>query len=207
MANAPSQNRKLTKKRPQDLNIMPIMNMFLVIIPMLLTLMVTVNLAMLAIDYSASSNASANGAGKGKDKKKEKGILTLKIMMDKFQIDFGLKKTGFAIADGNLSEPYVVFRHRDVGVLKKRVREIVQKEKIEKIVVGISENRMAEKTRRFWKGMKNNLAIPIVFQDETLSTKKAQMKSIEAGVGRKKRKEMEDAYAAALILQDYLDNY
>ena len=92
MANAPSQNRKLTKKRPQDLNIMPIMNMFLVIIPMLLMLMVTVNLAMLAIDYSASSNASANGAGNDKNKDKEKGALTIKIMMDKFQIDFGLKK-------------------------------------------------------------------------------------------------------------------
>ncbi len=92
MANAPSQNRKLTKKRPQDLNIMPIMNMFLVIIPMLLMLMVTVNLAMLAIDYSASSNNSANGAGNDKKKKEEKGILTVKVMMDKIQIDFGLKK-------------------------------------------------------------------------------------------------------------------
>ena len=92
MANAPSQNRKLTKKKPQDLNIMPIMNMFLVIIPMLLMMMVTVNLAMLAIDYSASSNAANSGADKGKDKKKDKGALTIKIMMDKFQIDFGLKK-------------------------------------------------------------------------------------------------------------------
>ena len=98
-------------------------------------------------------------------------------------VDFGLRKTGFAIADGSLSEPYIVFRYRDLGVLKKKVKDIVQKE------------------------MEKNLDIPIVFQDETLSTKRAQLKSIEAGVRRKKRKEMEDAYAAALILQDYLDNY
>jgi len=122
-------------------------------------------------------------------------------------VDFGLRKTGFAIADGSLSEPYIVFRYRDLGVLKKKVKDIVQKEKIGKVVVGVSENRMAEKTRVFWKEMEKNLDIPIVFQDETLSTKRAQLKSIEAGVRRKKRKEMEDAYAAALILQDYLDNY
>jgi len=121
-------------------------------------------------------------------------------------VDFGLKKTGLAIADGNLSEPYIVLEHGDMKVLKKRMKDIVQKEKIEKIVVGISENKMAEKTREFWKGMKKDLVIPIVFQDETLSTREAQMKSIEAGIRRKKRKEMEDAYAAALILQDYLDN-
>jgi biopolymer transport protein ExbD len=126
MANAPSQNRKLTKKRPQDLNIMPIMNMFLVIIPMLLMLMVTVNLAMLAIDYSASSNASANGAGKGKDKKKEKSILTLKIMMDKFQIDFGLKKKKPidipVLNEGNVT-------HYDFLALDKKLKEIKESEK------------------------------------------------------------------------------
>lgn len=121
-------------------------------------------------------------------------------------VDFGLKKTGLAIADGNLAEPYIVLKHRDMKVLKKKMKDIVQKEKIEKIVVGISENKMAEKTREFWKGMKKDLAIPIVFQDETLSTRVAQMKSIGAGIRRKKRKKMEDAYAAALILQDYLDN-
>jgi len=122
-------------------------------------------------------------------------------------VDFGLKKTGFAIADEKLPEPYMVFRYKSTNALKKKLRDIIRREEIEKVVVGVSENTMAEKTIKFWKRVKNDLTVPIIFQDETLSTKEAQMKSIEAGVGRKKRKEMEDAYAAVLILQDYLDNH
>lgn len=122
-------------------------------------------------------------------------------------VDFGLRKVGFAIAEGKFSEPHSVFRYRESKTLEKRVRDIIREEAIERVVVGISENKMAEKTKRFWKKMKRGLEIPVVFQDETLSTREAQMKSIEAGVRRKKRKEMEDAYAATLILQDYLDSH
>jgi len=47
---------------------------------------------------------------------------------------------------------------------------------------------------------------PVETFDETLSTYNAQRASIEAGMKRKKRKDMEDAYAATLILQGYLDS-
>ena len=47
--------------------------------------------------------------------------------------------------------------------------------------------------------------IPLVFQDERLSTFEAEEKLIAAGVRRDKRKDIIDAHAAANILQSALD--
>lgn len=93
MAFTPSQSRRLSKKKSQDLNLVPIMNLFLVVIPMLLMMMVTVNLAMIAIDYSASAQkADAKGAGKDKKDKDLPQVITLKILMKSIELDFGVKK-------------------------------------------------------------------------------------------------------------------
>ena len=47
--------------------------------------------------------------------------------------------------------------------------------------------------------------IPIVFQDERLSTVSAEKMLIEGNVRREKRKQLIDAVAATIILQNYLD--
>ena len=65
---------------------------------------------------------------------------------------------------------------------------------------------MAEKTKDFVKTIQPLIHSTIIFHDETLTTKDAIRLSIEAKVNRKKRKEMEDAYAATLMLQNYLDS-
>ena len=48
--------------------------------------------------------------------------------------------------------------------------------------------------------------IPIVFQDERLSTTEAEKILIEADVSRKERKKVIDKQAAVIILQRYLDS-
>ena len=74
------------------------------------------------------------------------------------------------------------------------------KQKIEKVVVGISEGEMAVESKKF-----SNIFKADTF-DETLSSHDAQQMSIQGGMGRKKRKEMEDAFAASIMLQNYLDS-
>ena len=70
------------------------------------------------------------------------------------------------------------------------------------------KGKTAEETRNFADLLQNKLGIKVYFQDETLTTKDAQEMSISAGIGRKRRRRLEDAYSAALILQQYLDeNY
>lgn len=120
-------------------------------------------------------------------------------------IDYGRKKIGLATATDQLAEVYGVIHFKSVGKVIIKLREIVEKENIKKIVIGISEGKMAGETRNFANRLGKEFKLPVILQDETLSTKTAQSLSIEANIKRKKRKKLEDAYAAFLILQDYLD--
>ncbi|MBI4999363.1 Holliday junction resolvase RuvX [Candidatus Gottesmanbacteria bacterium] len=118
-------------------------------------------------------------------------------------IDYGEKKIGLAISEGKLAEPLGVF---SIKYLVLSIKRICQKEKIEKIVIGISEGKMAEKTRNFAKELKQITGLSVEFWNETLTTQQAVKKMIEAGKAKRRRKLDEHAIAAALILQDYLDN-
>ena len=129
--------------------------------------------------------------------------------MDKILgIDYGRKKIGLAIGDSDakLAEPYIVIRFENIYEVLKKVAQVVQVEHVNKIVLGISEGKMANEQKGFGKRLHDKLGIEVIYQDETLTTKEAQRLSIEAGINRKKRKGLEDAYSAALILQSYLDN-
>ncbi len=120
-------------------------------------------------------------------------------------IDYGRKKIGLAIAEGNLSEPLAVIRYKDIRILSDRIKKIIESEKIEKIVVGISEGEMGEDSKKFSLGLSQSLRIPVETFDETLTSQDARRLSIEAGISRKKRRGMEDAYAASIMLQNYID--
>lgn len=123
-------------------------------------------------------------------------------------IDYGRKKIGLAIGDtqSRFAEPFGVIRSESSGEAMGKVVQVVQVEKVEQVVLGISEGEMAKETRDFGKLLQEKLEIPIEFQDETLTTHEAQRLSIESGMKRKKRRAMEDAYSATLILQSYLDS-
>jgi putative Holliday junction resolvase len=120
-------------------------------------------------------------------------------------IDYGRKKIGLALSSGRLAEPHKVLRLNMAEEGAAKVCEIIDEVGVEKIVIGISEGEMAEEARAFGDKVEHLCKKPVIFQDETLSTKDAQRLSLEAGIKRKKRKSMEDAYSAALILQAYLD--
>lgn len=120
-------------------------------------------------------------------------------------IDYGRKKIGLAIGDTEtkLVEPLKVIRYQSKEEALEKVSRV---SRVSKVVLGISEGKMAEETRMFAKELEDKLGVSIDFQDETLTTLDAQRFSIEGGIKRKKRKKMEDAYSAALILQSYLDS-
>ena len=130
----------------------------------------------------------------------------LALLMRILGIDYGRKKIGLALAISPIAEPYEVIRFEKLDVAIKKLKRVVKLEKIEQIVVGISEGKMAEETRKFGEGLEKELGIPISFQDETLTTKEAEELSRKAGIKRKKRRELTDAYSATLILQRYLDS-
>lgn len=120
-------------------------------------------------------------------------------------IDYGRKKVGLALAEGFLAEPYLVIANKSQDQLVKKILKISEEEDIEKIVVGVSEGKMAQESREFGKTLLKIGKIPVCFWDETLTTKEAQRLSRESGMKRTKRRLMEDAYSATIMLQWYLD--
>jgi len=112
---------------------------------------------------------------------------------------------GLAVSDGPLAEPLRVIRYSDTRVVAEQIKKIIEEEKIKKVIVGISEGEMGKESQNFSKNFSEMIKIPVETSDETLSTQEAQILSREAGIHQKKRHEMEDAYAACIMLQNYLD--
>jgi len=124
--------------------------------------------------------------------------------MNFLALDFGLSKIGLALSEGEIASPYKVLPTK--GFLNK-LSQIIKDENIETIIVGLSEGKVGEETKKFIAELKKTVNIPIIPCDETLTSKDAISKLIEGGGSQKRRHQKEDAAAAALILQSYLDNF
>lgn len=121
-------------------------------------------------------------------------------------IDYGNRKIGVAVSRTALAEPIAVIDNSSPQKALEKVKDIIDREAVSMIIVGLAEGEITEAQQAFGENLQKMLEIPVTFVDETLSTKDAQAKAIEAGLPQKKRREMEDAYAAATILQNYLDS-
>jgi len=120
-------------------------------------------------------------------------------------IDFGLRHLGLAINYGSLAEPFGQISYRKDETVFKKLAQICQEEGVEAIVVGISEGKMAQRTRGFARRLSETIKLPVEFEDETLTTQEAKQRLIESGKGRIRRRQRDHQAAAALILQSFLD--
>jgi len=121
-------------------------------------------------------------------------------------IDYGKRKVGLATADSALATPLSTIKYQEPEDLLGKLDLVVQEQGISEIVVGVTEGEMEEEQMRFGKLLEEKFGLPVHFQDETLSTHDAQILAREAGIGQLKRRRKEDAYAATIILQGYLDS-
>lgn len=118
-------------------------------------------------------------------------------------IDFGSKRVGLAMSDdmGHMAFPYLVIQN-DHNLLKN-ILEIIHKEKIGSVVIGDStdfkgnKNEIMKKVEKFLETLKKETKIPIYLEPEFMT-------SVQASHLQGKN-EMNDASAATLILQSYLD--
>ncbi|TDF97694.1 Holliday junction resolvase RuvX [Paenibacillus piri] len=129
-------------------------------------------------------------------------------------LDYGDKTIGIALSDelGWTAQGLEVIRRttaeRDLG----RLRDIIAQYKVEELVVGLPKNMnntigpRGEKCMEFARYLQETLEMPVHMWDERLTTVSAQRTLIEADVSRKKRKQVIDKMAAALILQNYMDS-
>ncbi len=118
-------------------------------------------------------------------------------------VDLGEKRVGLAITEGRLAEPLAIVEVEKPDLLIKKIQEICQQEKIQKIVLGLPSG--SAKVKKFGQKLAATTGLEVVFWDETLTSEEALTKMIQAGRPQRKRRHLDDV-VAALILQEYLDS-
>lgn len=128
-------------------------------------------------------------------------------------LDIGTKTIGLAISDalGWTARPLSTIRRKSWAEDLAALHQIQQTHGIAQLVVGLPlgrEGEMTEQARysqRAAERIQQELDLPVAYVDESLSSAEADVYMQQVGVRRKKRKQNIDQQAAALILQDYLD--
>jgi putative holliday junction resolvase len=127
-------------------------------------------------------------------------------------MDLGTKKLGLAMSDvtGMISYPYKLIKFSNYEEAAKEVVDIVNKEKVEILVLGLPKNMdnsmgfASERSLNFKSILEGLTDKEIVLIDERLSTVEAENMLIKDDVKRKKRKNVIDELSAAIILDTYL---
>jgi putative Holliday junction resolvase len=118
-------------------------------------------------------------------------------------IDFGSKRVGLALSDesNKLAFPFLVLANNSKLLLE--IEKIINQNKITCLVVGESTdfkglpNKIMKEINIFSEKIKQDLDLPIFFEPEFMTS--AQAEQIQG------KNKMNDASAAAIILQTYLD--
>ncbi|HLA24847.1 MAG TPA: Holliday junction resolvase RuvX, partial [bacterium] len=127
-------------------------------------------------------------------------------------IDVGTRRVGVALSDptGVIAQSLTVIPRRSWAQVIGAVVTLIRGHRVERVVVGLplrldgGEGEAAANARRFADRLRHAAEIPVVLEDERLSTAEAERVMLEADVGRSTRRARRDAVAAALILQRYL---
>ena len=138
--------------------------------------------------------------------------------MRKVALDVGDKTIGVALSDplGITAQGLTTIER--IGIKKDcdKVMDIIREYECDTIVIGLnkrldgSDTPQTEKVYEFKQRLENKMKssamahIPIVYQDERLSTVEAERILIDADMSRSKRKQVIDKQAAVIIMQRYL---
>lgn len=117
-------------------------------------------------------------------------------------IDYGLAHIGLAISEYSLATPLPSLVND--STLFSQLSSLITVQGITTIVCGLPEGKLAPQITQFAKQLGSITGLPVILHLETLSTQEAMQKLQEAGASRAKRKN-DHAYAACLILEDYLE--
>ena len=128
-------------------------------------------------------------------------------------VDHGEKRIGLALSDasGTIASPLKVIDHISRAIDAAQVADLATQNDVTLIIIGQSfdeedkPNPAGRRAGRFADELKNQTNISIELWDESFSTQDARSARIELGVSRKNRAGHQDAFAAVVILQSYLE--
>lgn len=128
-------------------------------------------------------------------------------------LDLGEKTIGLALSDTLLTvaTPLETLRRSKFGTNAAELEAVIARQNVGGLVIGLplnmdgSEGPSAQSARAFARNFATRSPLPIVFQDERLSTAAVTRTLLEADASRKRRSQLVDKMAAAYILQGALD--
>jgi putative Holliday junction resolvase len=135
-------------------------------------------------------------------------------------IDYGERRIGLALSDptGLLASPWkTVASAADLEAVASQIADELARlahegDDVDVIVIGLPRrlngepNNQTARVRTLSTLLGSRTALPVVLQDERLTSHEADALLAEREPDWRKRKRRLDAMAAALILQDYLDH-
>ena len=130
-------------------------------------------------------------------------------------LDYGSKTVGVALTDplGLTAQPLETITRDSENKLRRtlaRLETIVKEYQVGSIILGFpvhmddSISQRARKSLEFKTKLEQRLGIPVIMQDERLTTAEADEVLRDMNVPASQRKQYIDKIAAALILKDYL---
>ncbi|MBK9329691.1 MAG: Holliday junction resolvase RuvX [Sphingobacteriales bacterium] len=128
-------------------------------------------------------------------------------------IDFGAKRTGYAISDDSRIFAFGLSTQETKNNISY-LQNLLQKEKIDTIVIGLPKklnNEFADivpRIQQFKNELRNKFTdITLIDMDERFTSKMAFQSMIDSGMKKKDRqnKALVDEISATIILQNYLE--
>ena len=130
-------------------------------------------------------------------------------------IDYGGRRIGLAVSDGlrMTAQPLGTLDRKklDKPAVIAEIRRIIDEQEIGEIVVGLplllsgQEGDAASKIRHFVQDLEAAVSIPVILEDERMSSAMAAQYMKEADMNSRQRRSVIDKMAAVVILQGYLD--
>lgn len=132
-------------------------------------------------------------------------------------LDYGTKAIGIAISDElRLTvRPLTTIRRRrqSRNQIIAQIKALLEEYEAAELIVGLplrldgTIGDAAERVNIFIVELQKALAVPIIAQDERLTSHEAEAMMRELGFDQRQRKEKSDEYAAAIILREYLESH
>jgi len=128
-------------------------------------------------------------------------------------IDHGSKRVGLALSDPMkiIAKPYKTITYSKLDELIILLIKIIEEEDVKSIVLGLPLGMKGQETTQtkhvleFKEKLKLKIKIPIILQDERLSSLSAEKSLIQQKVKTGYNKSHIDKTAAAIFLQQFLD--
>lgn len=131
-------------------------------------------------------------------------------------LDYGTKTVGVAISDETrlIAQPLLTIERKHADKLRQtyaQIEGLINEYECTMIVLGLpknmnnSEGERVVATKSFKENLERRTGLPVVFEDERLTTVEADRILEATEVAHSRRKDYIDKMAAAIILQTYLD--